>query len=107
MSMHFTFLLDRLRGRLQTQVRNGMLTERGLARRVGLSQSHIHNVLSGARILTPSTADRILRELGMSILDLIEDEPGVGGEASPVRRPASRERSGGRSRALRRPSAPN
>ena len=55
------------------EVRNGEWTERGLARRVGMSQSHIHNVLSGARILTPPTADRIMQGLALSVLDLIQE----------------------------------
>ena len=72
--MDFTELLQRLLDRLKKQIHNGELTERSLARRVGLSQSHIHNVLKRARSLTPNTADRILRELRISLLDLIEGE---------------------------------
>jgi transcriptional regulator with XRE-family HTH domain len=77
--MNFSGLLQRLLDRLKKQVHNGELTERSLARRVGLSQSHIHNVLKGARILTPNTADRILRELKISLLDLIEVEDPASG----------------------------
>jgi hypothetical protein len=73
--MVFAILLDRLREDVRQRVRNGEITERGLARRIGLSQSHTHNVLSGARILTPSIADRILVELGLSVTDLIPKKP--------------------------------
>jgi transcriptional regulator with XRE-family HTH domain len=70
----FAELLRRLEERLKARIRNGELTERGLALRVGLSQPHTHNVLKGARILTPGTADRILRALRISVLDLLEPE---------------------------------
>jgi hypothetical protein len=63
----FELLLDATRRR----VRNGHVTERGLARRAGISQAHMHNVLKGARLLTPSTADRLLRALDLTVADLI------------------------------------
>ncbi len=62
-----TSLISELRAR----VRNGELTERGLARLVGVSQPHIHNVLKGARLLSPELSDQILRHLRISLLDLI------------------------------------
>jgi transcriptional regulator with XRE-family HTH domain len=67
-------LLERLRNRLRVLIRNGRLTERGLARRSGLSQAHIHNVLKGVRVLTPTVADRLLDTLGLSVLDLLDPE---------------------------------
>jgi transcriptional regulator with XRE-family HTH domain len=70
----FDELLDRLRKKLQTQVRNGELTERGLARRLGLSQPHMHNILKGVRQFRPEVADRVLKEQGLSIADLLSDE---------------------------------
>jgi transcriptional regulator with XRE-family HTH domain len=70
--MGFAELLERLLSEVRGRIHNGELTERGLARRVGLSQSHIHNVLCGLRVLTPSTADRVLDGLGLSVLDLID-----------------------------------
>ena len=73
--MYFSSLLESLRGHLRTWIRNGRLTERGLARRTGLSQSHIHNVLHGVRCLTPQTADVILNALGLSVTDLMEMQP--------------------------------
>jgi len=68
--MDFETLLGRLLDRLRRMVRNGDMTERGLARRVGLSQSHMHNVLCGRRILTTKAADTILFSLGISVCDL-------------------------------------
>jgi transcriptional regulator with XRE-family HTH domain len=72
--MEFAELLQRLLEQLNGKVSNGELTERGLARRVGLSQAHVHNVLKGARVLTADTADRMLRGLGIGLLDLFERE---------------------------------
>lgn len=61
-------LLETLRGR----VRNGEMTERRLAKLVGVSQPHMHNVLKGYRELSPKLADQILRELRLSIFDLVD-----------------------------------
>lgn len=127
MRLDFGELLGRLRTWLNRQVRNGALTERGLARRAGLSQSHIHNVLKGARILTPATADRILEALGLTLLDLLEWEEGerllrrkleqgtadtsaaapAGGAPAAVRIPPGRALPPDRLRAPRKPSSPS
>ena len=72
--MLFADLRSTLIAVLQSRVRNGELTERGLARMVGVSQPHIHNVLKGARSLSPELSDRILQQLRISLLDLIERE---------------------------------
>lgn len=48
------------------------MTERGIARITGVSQPHIHNVLKGKRLLSTVTADAILRELRLDLLDLVE-----------------------------------
>jgi hypothetical protein len=81
-------LISRLRDNLRGRIRNGELTERGLARMTGLSQSHMHNVLKGARIMTPDVADLILRTLKMSLLDLLPHDA-----ANPPRRGPARESS--------------
>jgi transcriptional regulator with XRE-family HTH domain len=57
---------------LRKRVRNGELTERGLARMVGLSQPHMHNVLHGKRSFSVETTDEIMRRLRMDVLDFIE-----------------------------------
>jgi len=72
--MNFSDLLAALQAEVRGRLRNGELTERGFARRIGLSQSHMHNVLSGVRSLTPITADRILKKLGLTVLDLVAPE---------------------------------
>ncbi len=39
----------------------------------GLSQPHMHNVLKGVRSLSPEYADRLIAELRLSLLDLMDD----------------------------------
>jgi transcriptional regulator with XRE-family HTH domain len=56
---------------VRSQIRNGELTERGLARRIGISQPHVHNVLKGARNLSPKIFDLALKYLHLSLLDLV------------------------------------
>jgi hypothetical protein len=70
--MYFADLQASLLESLRTRVRNGQLTERGLARLVGVSQPHMHNVLKGVRFLSSDLADQILRSLNISIWDLLD-----------------------------------
>jgi hypothetical protein len=70
--MTFAQLQRRLIDAVRARLRNGEITERGFARRLGFSQPHIHNVLKGVRILTPRIADRMLAELGLTVFDLAE-----------------------------------
>ncbi len=72
--MYFQTLQARLLAAIRMKVRTGELTERRLARLTGISQPHVHNVLKGARELSPEVADLILRELKLSLLDLVEHE---------------------------------
>ena len=72
--MLFADVRNALTAVLRARVRNGELTERGLARLVGVSQPHIHNVLKGVRALSPDLSDQILQHLRISLLDLIERE---------------------------------
>jgi transcriptional regulator with XRE-family HTH domain len=72
--MTFCDLHQRLVDNLRQRVRSGEMTERGLARATGISQPHIHHVLKGKRLLTAVTADHILGQLHMDLLDLIELE---------------------------------
>src|SRR5260370_16450130 len=64
---------ERLVAQVRTRMRNGELTERALARRLGVSQSHINNVLRGRRNLSHELADSILKFLHYSLLDLHHD----------------------------------
>ena len=70
----FQHLQCRLLAVLQNRIRNGAITERGLARASGVSQPHLHNVLKGVRLLTPSVADRMLEALEISVIDLLESD---------------------------------
>lgn len=67
-------LLAALKSNLNGRIRNGELTERNLARRIGMSQAHVHNVLKGARILTAEVADLLMLELNLSVGDLVTGE---------------------------------
>lgn len=78
--MYFETLQARLVDVVNLRVRNGELTERRLARMVGISQPHMHNVLKGVRILSPQMGDRILRKLRMSVLDLCGPDDAAGGK---------------------------
>jgi transcriptional regulator with XRE-family HTH domain len=59
---------------VRSQIRNGELTERGLARLIGVSQPHVHNVLKGVRNLSPNVFDLALKYLHLSLLDLIPSD---------------------------------
>jgi transcriptional regulator with XRE-family HTH domain len=72
--MRFAVLETRAVALLRTKIRNGEITERGLARMAGISQSHVHNVLSGARGLSWEVADQVFGSLGLSVLDLLEPD---------------------------------
>jgi hypothetical protein len=43
-----------------------------LARLVGVSQPHMHNVLHGKRTFSLQTTDDMMRQLRVDVLDLIE-----------------------------------
>jgi transcriptional regulator with XRE-family HTH domain len=62
----------RLVAHLLKRIRNGELSERALARLVGVSQPHLHHVLHGKRSLSIKTTDEIMHQLKMDIFDLIE-----------------------------------
>ncbi len=48
---------------------------------VSISQSQVHNVLKGARKLTPELADHFLCKFDMGVLDLLESGE-LAGQAS-------------------------
>ena len=72
--MNFAELHERLVDHLKERVRSGELTERGLARVTRISQPHIHNVLKGKRVLSVGTADEILLQLKLDLLDLMRPD---------------------------------
>jgi hypothetical protein len=70
--MFISELRDALTNHLREKVRNGVITERALARLIGMSQPHLHNVLKGTRTLGTEMIDRCLYQLRLSVLDLVE-----------------------------------
>lgn len=65
-------LQDRLLMAVRYRLSNGEYTERSLARQIGISQPHVHNVLKGVRGLSTDFADALLTGLDFSLLDLVE-----------------------------------
>lgn len=87
--MYFADLHQRLIGHIRARLDRGEITERRLARQAGLSQSHLHNVLKGVRSLSNGLADRLLRQLEISVLDLLSpEERAVCPALDPPRQPA-------------------
>ena len=72
--MDFQELERRFIEHLRQRIRSGELTERKLAQMAGISQPHVHNVLRGKRVFSPSMADAILEVLHLDLLDLLEPE---------------------------------
>ena len=70
--MYFKVFQHRLIEHVHARVERGELTERGLARRTGISQPHLHNMLKGTRVLSPKMADLLLRHLHITLLDLLD-----------------------------------
>jgi hypothetical protein len=54
-------------------VRDGLWTERGLARAIGVTQPHMHNVLAGARTMSPAVGDALLLHFRLTVLDFLSD----------------------------------
>lgn len=69
----FGELQTRLIQTLRLKLNNGEFTERGLARISGISQPQVHNLLKGARRLSPESADILLEAVQLSVLDLLTD----------------------------------
>jgi len=84
--MDFRLLQVRLIEHIERRVHNGETTERSLARRSGISQPHLHNVLKGARSMSPEMADQILHCLHIDLLDLAAGEV----RAFPLEKPVYR-----------------
>jgi transcriptional regulator with XRE-family HTH domain len=72
--LNFRAIQNRLLARLRERIRNGEFTERGFAKRSGISQPHIHNVLKGAKALSRETLDLVLKALNCGVLDLYSEQ---------------------------------
>jgi transcriptional regulator with XRE-family HTH domain len=73
-ALSFKALQVRLLGFVNARIRNGELSERALARYLGVSQPHLHNVLKGARHLQMPLADKFLAFFRISVGDLLTSE---------------------------------
>ncbi|HZS54043.1 MAG TPA: hypothetical protein VFA65_06550 [Bryobacteraceae bacterium] len=69
----FGALQTRLIRFVNNRISNGDFSERGLARILQISQPQLHNVLKGARKLTPELADHVMQCFGITVLDLLEN----------------------------------
>jgi plasmid maintenance system antidote protein VapI len=93
--MSFDRLTASLLEHARDRIRNGELTERGMARLLGISQPHAHNVLKGVRPLTPGLFDTMLKRFGMDLLDLYPEtelELHLARRRPPTRAPLASER---------------
>jgi plasmid maintenance system antidote protein VapI len=77
---NFHTLRTRLVAAVNARLQNGEFTERGLAKILGASQPHMHNVLKGTRTLQWDLADRLIAQLEMKLLDLWTEEELAGDE---------------------------
>jgi plasmid maintenance system antidote protein VapI len=71
--MNFTDLSARLLERLRRLADSGAISDSALARRLGISPSHLHNTLKGVRGLTIAMADQILERMQWNLWDLHTD----------------------------------
>jgi plasmid maintenance system antidote protein VapI len=76
-------LLSRVTGMARQAVQAGEISERALARRAGLSQPHLHNVLKGVRSLSPAAADQLMRVFDVAVPQLLW--LGAGAASSEIR----------------------
>ncbi len=74
--MYIEDVYNRLLESARMRVRSGEVTERGLARLCDMSQPHMHNVLKNIRMLSPGSADRLMRALRLTIPELLWHYPG-------------------------------
>jgi transcriptional regulator with XRE-family HTH domain len=72
----FSAMRSNLLEELRRRILNGEFTERSLARRIGVSQPHVHNVLAGVRTLSIELADHIVIHLEIPMGRLLPVEQG-------------------------------
>ena len=65
--LYITELCQRLIELARQTVHSGAVSERALAKRSGISQPHLHNVIKGIRALSPDAADRLMRALNVTV----------------------------------------
>jgi transcriptional regulator with XRE-family HTH domain len=72
----FSAMRSNLLEELRRRIHNGEFTERSLARRLGVSQPHVHNVLAGVRTLSIEMADHIVAHLEIPLAKLLPAQDG-------------------------------
>lgn len=72
--MTFLSLQDQLREHIRARIRRNELTGSGLARSAGFPQGHLSNFLNFRRGLSLESMDRLLRTLGIGVVDLLSSE---------------------------------
>jgi transcriptional regulator with XRE-family HTH domain len=85
--MGFLIQHEKLRLYLKKRIDAGESTATELAKRAGLKQATISNIVNGRRGMRPATADRLLQVLGLSdqfLLAPANTQPRSRGEAIPV-----------------------
>ena len=82
--MTFLTLHARLIWVVHVRIRNGEITERGFARLTGISQPHIHHVVNGVRALSAEMSDRVLKGLGLTVLDLVDGPAWTAAVSAPL-----------------------
>jgi transcriptional regulator with XRE-family HTH domain len=70
--VNFDVVKKRLIRFVSLRIRNGVCTQRQLAKLVGVSQPQLHNVLKGVRALNGELADALLAHFEISLIDLLE-----------------------------------
>lgn len=82
--MYFENLQNNLIEVLRMRVRNGEISERRIAKLSGVSQPHVHNVLKGTRLFSMASSDRILRELRITVPELLSVDDGQSFSSVPL-----------------------
>jgi hypothetical protein len=75
MSVSIARIISAVIAAARSRIRNGEITERLLARRIGISQAHMNNILKGARSPSPDVADRLIRYFALSAEEIAPPDP--------------------------------
>jgi transcriptional regulator with XRE-family HTH domain len=82
--VNFDVVKKRLIRFVSLRIRNGVCTQRQLAKMVGVSQPQLHNVLKGVRPLNGELADALLAHFEISLIDLLEPGDSSGATSLPI-----------------------
>ena len=71
--MNFSDIHRRLARYALRRIQCGAISERALARRAGISQPHLHNILKGKRGFSFLSADMVMEALDLTVEDLLRE----------------------------------